>query len=281
MKNTHKILIPALAALLLPSCVKDDLYDTPHPDTGAVTVTTDWSGISSEATKPGTYYIIVGDMKQTASGVTNRLERTLAPGQYEILLHNTPRDITVIGDNATVNSTRADGEIEAMPEYLFAGCRSDLMIRPDASTDITVPMNQYVRRLNIELSVVEGDHTRIASATGTLSGVESQINIRNGRHAEVPATVRGVFSQRDRKMTISYNLIGVVHASTPKLLTTLTFGDGHVETIESDLSADLSDFHDDTELVTLKASLKVPFQSGMSATISDWHKADGGNVDAH
>lgn len=37
------------AVTILTSCVKDDLYDTPHPDRGAVVVTTDWSGKSTEA----------------------------------------------------------------------------------------------------------------------------------------------------------------------------------------------------------------------------------------
>lgn len=281
MKTIHLIMIPALAAMMLSSCVKDELYNTPHPDTGAVNVTADWRAISSEASIPDTYYIVVADMKQAATGVTNTLDRTLPPGQYEILLHNTPSGMTVVGDNATVNATRADGSIEAMPDYLFAGSRNDLMIRPDASTDITVAMNQYVRRLNIELSVIEGDHTRIASVTGTLSGAESQINIRNGRRAEVPATVSGVFAQSGPTMTLSYNLLGLVHSSGSKLLTTLTFTDGHVQTIESDLASLLPDFHDDTEPVTLNASLSVPVRSGMSATITDWHKADGGNVDAH
>lgn len=38
------------AVAILTSCVKDDLYDTPHPDRGAVVVTTDWSGKSTPAT---------------------------------------------------------------------------------------------------------------------------------------------------------------------------------------------------------------------------------------
>ena len=40
---------------ILTSCVKDDLYDTPHPDRGAVVVTTDWSGKSTEADIPQAY----------------------------------------------------------------------------------------------------------------------------------------------------------------------------------------------------------------------------------
>ena len=42
MKAKRTIII-GMAALLLSSCVKDELHDTPHPDTGKVTVTVDWS----------------------------------------------------------------------------------------------------------------------------------------------------------------------------------------------------------------------------------------------
>ena len=46
MKTTtrYTTTILSLALLLtLGGCVKDELHDTPHPDTGKVTVTVDWS----------------------------------------------------------------------------------------------------------------------------------------------------------------------------------------------------------------------------------------------
>ena len=45
MKTTRYISIMAAAAglLLTASCVKDTLYDTPHPDYGKIAVTADWS----------------------------------------------------------------------------------------------------------------------------------------------------------------------------------------------------------------------------------------------
>ena len=48
------------AVTILTSCVKDDLYDTPHPDRGAVVVTTDWSGKSTEADIPQAYTLRIG-----------------------------------------------------------------------------------------------------------------------------------------------------------------------------------------------------------------------------
>ena len=41
-KYTTTILATALL-FSLGGCVKDELHDTPHPDTGKVTVTVDWS----------------------------------------------------------------------------------------------------------------------------------------------------------------------------------------------------------------------------------------------
>ena len=52
-----------VAAVLLASCVKDDLYNTPHPDKGAVVITTDWTDALAESTVPGTYLLRMDDGK--------------------------------------------------------------------------------------------------------------------------------------------------------------------------------------------------------------------------
>ena len=45
MKAKRTIII-GMAALLLSSCVKDELYNTPHPDKGAVTISL--TGLSAD-----------------------------------------------------------------------------------------------------------------------------------------------------------------------------------------------------------------------------------------
>lgn len=281
MKTIYATILPAIIVLLLPSCVKDDLYRTDHPTTGAVTVTADWTGISSEAAVPESYNVSVGTGTETVSGTTNTLKTTFAPGTYEVLVHSRPRGITLSGDIATVNPTENEGEIHHMPEYLFSGIRSGLAVEADASVYVTVRMRQLVRRLDIELNIVEGDHSRLVSASATLSGVESQVNFRSGTRAGKTASVSGTYARDGARLSFSCRLLGVVHASAPKLVTTLVFTDGHTQTIESDISADLADFHDHNEPLKLAASLSVPVKSGVPATITDWRKVDGGNVDAH
>ena len=47
-KTRYMTILTAAIALSLTSCVKDELFNTPHPDLGAVIVTTDWSAKSAE-----------------------------------------------------------------------------------------------------------------------------------------------------------------------------------------------------------------------------------------
>ena len=51
------------AALLLAatSCVKDELHDTPHPDTGKITVTADWTDRGDGVDIPAEWTVTMGD----------------------------------------------------------------------------------------------------------------------------------------------------------------------------------------------------------------------------
>lgn len=57
----RKTVLPVAMATLtfavsMTGCVKDELFNTPHPDKGAVVVTTDWTDALAEATVPDTYF---------------------------------------------------------------------------------------------------------------------------------------------------------------------------------------------------------------------------------
>ena len=45
------------AAVLLSSCVKDTLHDTPHPDYGKIAVTADWSARGEGIDIPATWTV--------------------------------------------------------------------------------------------------------------------------------------------------------------------------------------------------------------------------------
>ena len=101
------------AVTILTSCVKDDLYDTPHPDRGAVVVTTDWSGKSTEADIPQAYTLRIGGREQNVSAATNVFDALLAPGGYGLTVYNSPEGISIDGNKATVNPVDLTGASSA------------------------------------------------------------------------------------------------------------------------------------------------------------------------
>lgn len=281
MNKTSILLFAAALAASVTSCVKDELFDTPHPSTGALIVTTDWSARSSNATQPADYIIRVGEHSQSVAGLTNTFDRLLAPGEHTLLVYNEPEGITVSGDIATVETdARAADRIHPLPGFLF-GHAADISVTPDDTLRVIAPMTQYVRTLRIELSIADGDVTRVTRSTGTLEGVESAVNLLTGQRLAQSATVVNDYEVAPDKMTVTYHLLGMVPQAAKTITTHITFSNGDTQTIVSDISAQLSDFHGDIEPLTLSAALSLPKQPGFSATIDNWHALDGGNVDAH
>ena len=78
------------AAVLLSSCVKDTLYDTPHPDYGKIAVTADWSARGEGIDIPATWTVNMGDYTGTETSATHTPDHLFAPGNYT-LGHPCPR----------------------------------------------------------------------------------------------------------------------------------------------------------------------------------------------
>ncbi len=150
MKSNRHIFITytaVLAAISLASCVKDELYNTPHPDSGAVVVTTDWSDRNSDADIPQTYILSIDGQEQEVSGETNVLNRLLSAGKYTLAAYNKPDQVTVANNTASVNATSAK-HINPMPGYLFASVQ-DINVVADDTLRVTARMKQLIRRLNL------------------------------------------------------------------------------------------------------------------------------------
>ena len=135
-RNIRQCLIVAATALSLAACdVEDPIYNTPHPEQGAITLVTDWSGIGEGLTAPASYTVEAGGYSATLTGTTNQLESLFEPGSYHLHIYNTPQHITVSGITATVAgaSGNVDGAgpfVQEMPGWLFTDA-VDAVIEPD------------------------------------------------------------------------------------------------------------------------------------------------------
>lgn len=275
---------------LLTACSKDDPYKTSHPDKGAVKVTTDWSGASSDAVLPESYVLRIGTQEQTVSGASNVFNALFEPGKQELLVCHPAKGIIRSDNIATVN-TLPDGTLEPMPGYLFSASRQ-LDIVKDDTLQVNLKMEQRIRSLTLSLKLKSGDEARIASVTAVLTGITSAIDLRDGTTTATegknvaPAFVIRTDDPKERFTTepalvATLRLLGVMTGEQQQLTLVITLKDGHVQTITDDLSETLKDFGDKTEPLELEATLELSTEGSFTATITDWTKIDNGQVDIH
>ena len=269
------------------SCVKDTLYNTPHPDKGAVVVSTDWSGRSSEAIKPTEYTLRIGEEEQTVSEDVNTFKSLLVPSTQKLLVYHQTDGITINGTTATVN-TLADGSLNPMPGYLFSAYK-EITIPTDDTLRVVMPMKQHIRQLVLMLELNEGDEQIIAGTSATVTGIAPSVDLITG---EITAT-----SGKEMKPTFeittvtpqsraagvptlaaTMRLLGLIPAEKQELTIAVTLTNGTTQTITTDLTDYLKNFDGELEPLVLDATLSLPPEVGMTATISDWNIVDNGNI---
>lgn len=283
-----KLLIFALTVLQLMGCVKDDLYNTPHPDKGAVQVTTDWSGRTSDATLPTDYLLRIGSEEQTVKGETNTFKSLFLPGTQSLLVYHQAEGITINGTTATVN-TLEDGTLNPMPGFLFSAAK-ELNIQKDDTLKVTVSMTQHIRTLALTLTLNPGDEQRIAGTTATLTGIAPSVDLSTGSVAAtegktvVPIFTSGTDDGETRAtgnpvLAASLRLLGVMTGEKQELTLAVVLTNGTVQTIVTDLSEALKDFGSGRmEPLELDATLTLPAEAEISATISDWNIVNNGDI---
>ena len=288
MKTTtrYTTTILTLALLLtLGGCVKDELHDTPHPDTGKVTVTADWADRGEGVDIPASWHIVMGDYTGTETGATHSSDHLFNPGSYTLAAYNIPEGITVSGMTAAVAA--ADGGfIVNTPGWLFTSVQ-EVAIEADTDYELTAVMHQQVRQLTLVIEPTGDAADRIESIVGTLSGAAGTLDFATGIHStpsEVELHFTKITSGDDAgKWTATVRLLGIA-GDAQRLTATLTYTDGNPQptSLNSDLTAALDGFNDDkTTPLTLGGTLaETPDEAGFTGEITGWETVDSGGVDA-
>lgn len=283
-RYTRTILTLALL-FTLGSCVKDELHDTPHPDTGKVTVTADWTDRGDGVDIPAEWTVTMGDYTGTETGATHSPDYLFTPGSYTLAVYNPTDGITVSGTTAAVAA--ADGGcIVNTPGWLFTSVQG-VEIEADTDYSLTAVMQQQVRELTLMIEPAGDAADRIESIEGTLSGAAGTLDFATGTHS-TPSEVELHFTKITEgddagKWTATVRLLGIA-GDLQRLTATLTYSNGNPQPteLESDLTAALVDFNaDKTDPLTLGGTIaETPTEAGVEAGITDWEKIDGGGVDA-
>lgn len=288
MKTTtrYTTTILSLALLLtLGGCVKDELHDTPHPDTGKVTVTADWSDRGEGVDIPAEWTVTMGGYTGTETGATHSPDYLFNPGSYTLAVYNPADGITVSGMTAAVAA--ADGGcIVNTPGWLFTSVQ-EVEIEADTDYSLTAVMHQQVRELTLVIEPTGDAAERIESIEGTLSGAAGTLDFATGTHG-TPSEVKLHFTKITEgddvgKWMATVRLLGIA-GNSQRLTATLTYTDGNPQptSLNSDLTAALDGFNDDkTTPLTLGGSLaETPDEAGFTGEITGWETVDSGGVDA-
>lgn len=288
MKTTtgYTTTILALALLLtLGGCVKDELHDTPHPDTGGIAVTADWTQRGEGVDIPAEWTVTMGGYTGTETGATHSPDYLFKPGSYTLAACNTPDGITISGTTATVAA--ADGGcIVNTPGWLFTSVQ-EVAIEADTDYSLTAVMHQQVRELTLVIEPAGDAADRIESIDGTLSGAAGTLDFATGTHgtpSELGLHFTKITSGDDAgKWTATVRLLGIA-GDAQRLTATLTYTDGNPAdtSLDSDLTAALDGFNNGkTVPLTLGGTIaETPGEAGFTGEITGWETVDGGNVDA-
>lgn len=279
------------SALMLGSCVKDKLYNTPHPDKGAVMVSTDWTGLSSESIKPTEYVLRIGDEEQTVSTDVNTFKSLFVPSTQHLLVYHHANNITISGTTATVNTVQ-NGSLNPMPGYLFSSYK-EIQIPKDDTLQVVMPMKQLIRQLVLNLKLNEGDEHIIVGTSATLTGIAPSVDLTTGEiNAAAGRNINPVFeittiAQKSRAvgtpaLAATMQLFGVMVAEKQELSIAFTLTNGTTQTVTSDITDALKNFSVGTmDPLILNATLKLPPKVGINATITDWKIVDNGDINVN
>ena len=289
MKKIYTII---LTALLLSSCVKDTLYDTPHPDHGMISVTADWSARGEGIDIPATWTVAMGDYTGTETSATHAPDHLFAPGSYTLAVWNPAEGITVNGTTATVaaatgNDAGAGAFISNAPGWLFTSVQQ-VLIEKDTDYPLTAAMKQQVRELTLVVEPTGDAAGRITEIVAHLTGAAGTLDFATdtyGAASNVVLPFTKITEGDDAgKWKATVRLLGVT--GTEQLLTgEIRYADGNPTptTLKSDLTEALKEFNTGKSAsLTLGGTLvETPEETEFSGfEITGWETVEGGDASA-
>ena len=267
-KQLYILMYGAISALLLASCVKDEVYNTSHPDKGAVSIHVNLpQGM-------GDYTVEIDGQSVQGSGATIVYPTLLSPDEHNLLMYNHPDGLTIADGIARVNAmadTQSNGNVILPMPGCFYSASTTCTVTADDTVRIELDPLRRMRDLHFELTVAEGDPERIASVEGVLSGIAGTYTLATESPSREPMTTAPTFTRDGNRVTADARLLGTA-GETQILVLTLRFTDGKVQTIENDLTEMLRTFHTDMQTpLKISGTLLTPTAANPgTVTITDW-----------
>lgn len=278
-----KLYMPILGiatAGLLFSCVKDEIYNTPHPDKGAVVFLLEGLNLDEG------YVVEIDGHTADMTATPFVYPDILAPGTYSVVIYNRADGFTFEGRTAHHQSRSDEGRADAsplipQPEHLRTGC-VQITVLPDDSLRVSPDVEQRTRDLNFELEITQGRPELIQSVTGTLTGVARSFDIEQNVTTGDAASIQFPFTRQGDKLTADVRLLGTMGAVQTLVLDIVFTDGGRTQRTEVALTEALADFDSDmTTAYCVTGTLETPVgMEEVSTEITGWETVEGGDASA-
>lgn len=266
--------------LLATACVKDTLYNTPHPDYGAIVLLLDDSEDGEQ------YTVDIAGEKADFSVSPYTFPALLSSGTCRLTVYNRTAGFSFDGQTAQVNAlsgkSRADAPaIIPLPGYLKTFSR-EISVTADDTLRVNVVPQQRVRDLQLELEITQGRPELIQSVTATLSGIAGAFDMEQGETTGDATSTVFAFTREGSTLTAEARLLGTMGAVQMLVLDIVFTDGGRTQRTEVDLTEALADFNGDmTTAYRVTGTLETPV--GMEegkGEITGWETVEGGDASA-
>ena len=258
---SKRILFFIFFLCLLSSCGKDEVYNTPHPDRGAVTVSL--TGLTAD----DTYVLDINGKAADITGSPFTYPDLFLPGTYSLVLYNRAEGFTF--------------DERILPGYLKT-VSLEIAVVADDTLRVYPSPQQRVRDLHIEFTVTQGRPELIQTVTGTLSGIAGAFDMEAGQTTGEPTSTVVAFTRDGDKLTADARLLGTMGTVQTLVLDIAFVDDGRTQRTEVDLTEALANFNGDmTTAYRVTGTLETPV--GMEegkGEITGWEPVDGGDASA-
>lgn len=272
-------LLAAFSTLLTVGCndKENPVYNTSHPDLGAISLSADWSERAEGVNLPSTYTVELNGTTAELDIHSSVIPGLFAPGSASLSAWNTPQGFNITDRKATLAlEPGTQGLHTSQADWLFSGS-TDITILADDTLHTALTMRQRMRLLRFELTVAEGEYNRIASIYATLSGIATTIDLRTGMPTDATGTAFIALQRTGNKISGEARLPGI-SAAMQELTVILSYEGNEPlpQTTRSDLSQQLTDFNDGKlSIVTLSGNLRSPISVHAGSTVIDWISGNG------
>lgn len=282
MNIQKHILTTVSAAVLLtaPSCVKDSLNNTPHPDKGAVLLT-------FGETTADEHTVLIDDEAYDFSSIPFCYPELLPPGSHPMIIWNHAEGFDFDGLTARVKKDNtqpgegSDQPIIPMPSPFYV-TNSTIEVMADDTLRIEKPLVPRTRDLILQFTITEGRPELIQSVTGTIDGIAGAFSIEDGEMIGAATSTVVTFTREGDQLTASARILGT-RGYTQTLTFDIVFVDaGRTQRTEVDLTKAMTGFNTPTSepfLIPGNLTTPVGMETG-SAEIIDWKEGEGGDLEA-